>query len=114
MMSKIILKLKYKIKSFKASRSLIKMLEIETTGMDKKSGEYLKACNYNSYIKMSRIKITSDKFEAKIRKVERLEEIRRLEHDYQDAVKRIARRNGFHAISVDLADEYYYRMSGTK
>lgn len=114
MMSEITTKLKYKVRSIQASCQLIKLLEIDTTGMDKKSGEYLKACNYNSYIKMSRIKITSDKFEAKIRKVERLEEIRRLEHDYQDAVKRIARGNGFHAISVDLADEYYYRMSGTK
>lgn len=51
MMSDLVVKLKYVVRSIKASRKLIKLLEIDTTGMDKESKEYLQAYRYNSYIK---------------------------------------------------------------
>lgn len=114
MMSDLVVKLKYVVRSIKASRKLIKLLEIDTTGMDKESKEYLQAYRYNSYIKKSRVKITSNTFEAKVRKPENLEQLRRLKKDYRDAVNEVAEENSFHALSIDLPDKYYYKISGTK
>src|SRR5699024_12728537 len=113
MMLELITELKYKIRSIKASYQLIKLLEIDTTGMNKEGKEYLQAYKYNSYIRKSRVKITSSSFEAKIRKPESLEQLRRLKKDYQEAVKEIAQINEFHSVSVDLPDKYYYKMIGS-
>ena len=47
MMSELIANLKYKVRSIKASCRLIKLLEIDTTGMNKEGKEYLQAYKYN-------------------------------------------------------------------
>ena len=86
----------------------------ETRGMNKQSREYLQAHKFNSYIKMSRVKITPYKIIVKIRIPETFEGKRKVKEEWKAAVDLVASMTDFKALSSDFTDKYYYTMTGTK
>ncbi|MBU3828169.1 MAG: hypothetical protein H9806_03315 [Candidatus Lactobacillus pullistercoris] len=82
--------------------------------MNKQSREYLQAYKFNSYIKMSRVKITPYKIIVKIRIPETFEGKRKVKEEWKAAVDLVASMTDFKALSSDFTDKYYYTMTGTK
>lgn len=114
MIKRMIEKIKLWILSFKVWREVTRNFMEETRGMDKQSREYLQIYKFNSYIKMSRVKITPYKIIVKIRIPQTFEGKRKVKEDWKAAVDLVASMTDFKALSSDFTDKYYYTMTGTK
>lgn len=109
-------KIRYFIFSLIQRKQLIDFLKLPTTGLSKNSQAYYAAYNYNSYMKMSKVKLSQKRLEVKIRIPEILDGIPLLEKNWPNIIDKISRLNlRRYTLSSDkTSDQYYYIIEGTR
>lgn len=109
-------KIRYFIFSLIQRKQLIDFLKLPTTGLSKNSQAYYAAYNYNSYMKMSKVKLSPKRLEVKIRIPETLDGIPLLEKNWPNIIDKISRLNlRRYTLSSDkTSDQYYYIIEGTR
>lgn len=106
----------YRYLSWTQKRELVSFIEQPLDSLPKESAAYNKAYKFNSYIKMSKVKVKKNKIEVKIRIPETPTGQSRLNAIWNQIVDKVSRMNGraFALSSNKAEDPYFYVIEGTR
>lgn len=106
----------YHYLSWTQKRELVSFIEQPLDSLPKESAAYNEAYKFNSYIKMSKVKVKKNKIEVKIRIPETPTGQSRLNAIWNQIVDKVSRMNGraFALSSNKAEDPYFYVIEGTR
>lgn len=106
----------YRYLSWTQKRELVSFIEQPLDNLPKGSAAYNEAYKFNSYIKMSKVKVKKNKIEVKIRIPETPGGQSRLNAIWNQIVDKVSRMNGraFALSSNKAEDSYFYVIEGTR
>lgn len=109
-------KCRYALISVNQTIELIRYLKEPVTGLDKTSGEYQDRCQYNMYMRQSRVRVMPDGVTVRIRIPEKPNWQKKLKGELEMIKEKVNRMNNNQLmLSIDCtSDPYYYIITGTK
>ncbi|EEJ72606.1 hypothetical protein [Lactobacillus ultunensis] len=109
-------KIKYFTLALIQRRELIHFLQLPTKGLSRTSQAYYVACDYNSYMRMTKVKLSPKRLEVKIRIPEYPDGMVQLEKNWPNIIDKISRLNfRRYTLSSDkTSDPNYYIIEGTR